>query len=217
VKKDYIPQAPSLESLQIQYGSDANLPDFQTFTQALFKQALDSKFLSSIKENGDSTYLQPIAKFDEIITSTVKQIESEVNMKEEFMTRVKSCPNMKGIKRQNWSQTDQATVDKVTEKGVRSVLMFGYGYDPFLMTEDSSRGVEVAQEIIIGSTMEKYLRSYHGLTHFKYSLLKRCQDKVKMEKGLKPDKNDDEILAVCMGDQTWILQTFEDLQLLLKY
>ena len=52
---------------------------------------------------------------------------------------------MKGIKRQNWSQTDQATVDKVTEKGVRSVLMFGYGYDAFFMTEDSSRGVEVAQ------------------------------------------------------------------------
>ena len=33
----------------------------------------------------DPTYLQPIAKFDEIIANTVKQIESEVNMKEEFM------------------------------------------------------------------------------------------------------------------------------------
>ena len=27
-----------------------------------------------------------------------------------------------------------------------------------------------------------------------------------MEKGLKPDKNDDDILAVCMADQVWILQ-----------
>jgi len=132
------------------------------------------------------------------------------------MTRVKSCPNMKGIKRQNWTQTDQATVDKVTEKGVRSVLMFGYGYDPFLMTEDSSRGVEVAQEIIIGNTMEKYLGSYHGLTHFKYNLLKRCQDKVKLEKGLAGHEMDDEtVLTRCLGDHVWILQTFDELKTLM--
>lgn len=52
---------------------------------------------------------------------------------------------MKTIRRQNWSQTDQATVNKTTEKGVRSVLMFGFGYDPFYLEEDKSKGVEVAQ------------------------------------------------------------------------
>lgn len=217
VKKDYVPQPPALETLEAQYGADGHLPVYNTFLQVMYKQALDSKTLTQVKETADPIFMPAIEYFDTLVANTVKQIESEVNMKEEFMTRVKNCPNMKGIKRQNWSQTDQATVDKVTEKGVRSVLMFGFGYDAFLMTEDSSRGVEVAQEIIIGATMEKYLKSYHGLTHFKFHLLKRCVDKVKMEKGLDSSLNDDQILERCTTDRSWIMQAFEDFKTLLSY
>jgi len=217
VKPDYVPQPPALEILEGQFGADEHLPAYNTFLQVLYKQALDSKTLTQVKETNDPFFMPAIEHFDILVANTVRTIESEVNMKEEFMTRVKNCPNMKGIKRQNWSQTDQATVDKVTEKGVRSVLMFGFGYDPFLMTEDSSRGVEVAQEIIIGATMEKYLKSYHGLTHFKFHLLKRCIDKVKMEKGLDATLTDDQILEKCTTDRIWIMQAFEDFRTLLSY
>ena len=56
---------------------------------------------------------------------------------------------MKSIRRSNWSQTDQSTLDRVTEKGVRSVLLFGFGYDPSTFVEDKSRGAEVASVRII--------------------------------------------------------------------
>ncbi|KAH9500494.1 hypothetical protein Btru_072076 [Bulinus truncatus] len=216
IHEDFIPQPPSLESLESKVGHDECLERYYVYIEALFRQAIDPAFMKRIKSEEDMHFIEPITYIDNMIREKVAFIESQVQMKEDFKNRVRNCPNMKTIRRQNWSQTDQATVNKTTEKGVRSVLMFGFGYDPFFLEEDKSKGVEVAQEVVIGSTMEQYLVSYHGLTHFKYELLRRCQDKVKLLTSLLPNLDPVTVLTRSLHDRVWILQTFEDLKNLLE-
>ncbi|CAG5123922.1 unnamed protein product, partial [Candidula unifasciata] len=205
INPEFVPRPQEVTSLEDKYAGDELLQPYSIYVEAMFRQAVDSSFLKKIKY--DSDYVRAINQIDAVIQEKIASIESEVSMKDEFKTRVRNCPNMKSIRRQNWSQTDQATTNKSSEKGVRSVLMFGYGYDPFLMEEDKSKGVEVAQEVVIGSTMEQYLVAYHGLIHFKFTLLKRCQDKVKLTNALEPG-GDANVLDRCLQDRCWILQDY---------
>ncbi|GFO33819.1 proline-rich protein 12 [Plakobranchus ocellatus] len=63
------------------------------------------------------------------------------------------------------------------------------------------------QEIVVGATTEKILVPYHGLSHFKVHLLKRCRDKTKLVQELQDaDVSVDKLLE----DRAWILQAFGD-------
>ncbi|BFZ13744.1 hypothetical protein BsWGS_16783 [Bradybaena similaris] len=214
VNPECVPRPQEMTSLEDKYMGDELVQAYNLYVEAMFQQAMDSSFLKEIKTDSESDYVHAINRIDTAIKEKITDIENEVSMKDEFKTRARNCPNMKSIRRQNWSQTDQATTNKSTEKGVCSVMMFGYGYDPFLMEEDKTKGAEVVQEVVIGSTMEQYLVAYHGLIHFKYTLLRRCQDKVKLINALEPgDKAD--VLVKCLHDRCWILQTFDHLKRLL--
>lgn len=202
-----LPQPPDLKELEEKYGNHEQLPFYKTILRILFQQAANSNFLANAYSQGDSSVQEPMSKIDAIVRERLDQIESTVNFKEDFKMRIRDCPNMKSIRRSNWSQTDQSTLDKSTEKGVRSVLLFGFGYDLSTMAEDKSRGAEVASEIVIGDTTEKYLIPYHGLTHLKCHLLRRCDNKAKLLASLQGEQP---TLEKCMEDDSWILSTFED-------
>ncbi|CAL1535114.1 unnamed protein product [Lymnaea stagnalis] len=215
IKEECAPKPPPLEILERKFANDDLLDKFYIYIEAIFRQAADPTFLKLVRDEDDIHFIEPITYIDSMIKEKIAFIESQVSMKEDFKIRVRNCPNMKTIRRQNWSQTDQATTNKTTEKGVRSVLMFGFGYDPWFLDEDKSKGVEVAQEVVIGNTMEQFLASYHGLTHFKFHLLRRCQDKLKLVGSLEPGLDIISVQNKCFHDKVWILQAFEDLRNLL--
>ncbi|KAK3728900.1 hypothetical protein RRG08_051550 [Elysia crispata] len=205
IEDQCLPQAPDLQELEEKYGNHEHLQLYTTMLTILFQQASNQDFLRNAYSQEDATVQEPMSKIDNMVRERLNQIEAAVNFKEEFKVRIRDCPNMKSIRRSNWSQTDQSTLDRITEKGVRSVLLFGFGYDLSTMVEDKSRGAEVASEIVIGETTEKYLVAYHGLTHLKYHLLRRCQDKAKLLRSLQGEQP---TLEKCMEDRCWILAAF---------
>ncbi|RUS81924.1 hypothetical protein EGW08_010310 [Elysia chlorotica] len=207
INDQYLPKAPDLQQLEDKYRNHEHLQLFSTMLSILFQQVANPDFLANAYSQDDAVVKEPMSQIDTMVRERIKQIEAAVNFKEEFKIRISDCPNMKSIRRSNWSQTDQSTLDRVTEKGVRSVLLFGFGYDLSTMAEDKTRGAEVASEIVIGETTEKYLMVYHGVTHLKFHLLRRCHDKAKLLELLQGEKPS---IEKCMEDRGWMLAAFEE-------
>ncbi|GFO33821.1 glutamine and serine-rich protein 1 [Plakobranchus ocellatus] len=144
VQDECLPKPPDLSELEVKYGNNELLPLFTSLVSILFQQAADTNFLATAYANNDTSVVEPVSKIDNLVRNRLDQIESEISLKDDFKARIRDCPNMKSIRRSNWSQTDQSTHDHSSEKGVRSVLLFGYGYDAATLAEDRARGAEVA-------------------------------------------------------------------------
>ncbi|CAL1535115.1 unnamed protein product [Lymnaea stagnalis] len=212
------PKLPSDGRLEMQYEDDPLVEPFNVYLQVFLSQALEPNFLSAILETSEKFYVDALNQIDHMIENKCEEITRQAHWKASFKECLHRCPLMKEIDRPNLKQPCQAS-ENSSPPTIKSVLLSGQPYDRFLLVEQPTIGLDVAQEFMIGKVAAYYVRTYHSLYHFKYWLRQRCDAKVKMMKESNKNENlsDEVILEKCLENTSWVLQLFDNLKNLLKY